>query len=348
MNPSGPLPRVNLSWHTASGEKMTGTYVLQLAGEPQQGCHSKGFTASPKGRNHADSSVPSKRDVAAKALNCILQSTDGNTAQHGPLAQAQPLSHQQDCQQQTPLEVPSATKHWTPNEDALLKQLVQQHGPRMWNSLAKNLHGRHGKQLRERWLNHLDPAVKHGAWTQKENLILVQKQAELGNHWSQIRRFLPGRPDNAIKNHWWAHLKRQVEAVQAAGNMPQLLQLAAHQAQMQEQEMGARQHSPDSLLAMTTGHLQTAHPGYPGGAFGPWGMAPPGASQQPFHNAAMQPVPSSMQPPMPGFGSAQLGIGRSVAPPMHWPGASLPPGLPEMQASSVQPGLMAPPTVQKL
>lgn len=57
-------------------------------------------------------------------------------------------------------------------------------------------------EMARRWLNHLDPAIKHGKWSQKENLTLMQKQAELGNHWSKIRPFLPGRPDNSIKNQW--------------------------------------------------------------------------------------------------------------------------------------------------
>ena len=74
-----------------------------------------------------------------------------------------------------------------------------------------------------RWLNHLDPSINHGKWTQAENIVLVQKQAELGNHWSKIRQYLPGRPDNSIKNQWHWVLKRRVEAARAAGTMPSLV-----------------------------------------------------------------------------------------------------------------------------
>ena len=39
---------------------------------------------------------------------------------------------------------------WSPEEDELVKQLVEKYGPRSWSVIAKHLKGRIGKQCRER------------------------------------------------------------------------------------------------------------------------------------------------------------------------------------------------------
>lgn len=39
---------------------------------------------------------------------------------------------------------------WTPEEDELVVQLVNQFGPRSWSVIAQHLKGRIGKQCRER------------------------------------------------------------------------------------------------------------------------------------------------------------------------------------------------------
>ena len=46
---------------------------------------------------------------------------------------------------------------WTPQEDAMVVELVQKYGQKKWSFIARQLHGRLGKQCRERWYNHLSP-----------------------------------------------------------------------------------------------------------------------------------------------------------------------------------------------
>lgn len=75
-------------------------------------------------------------------------------------------------------------------------------GMQKWSTIAEKIHGRIGKQCRERWANHLDPALKGGDWSDAEDNELVAAQAELGNAWTKISARLPGRSENAVKNRW--------------------------------------------------------------------------------------------------------------------------------------------------
>ena len=118
---------------------------------------------------------------------------------------------------------------WNQEEDKMLIQIIQDKGPKKWKEIAFELNKkmdsskvfRQGKQCRERWINHLDPAINRfvkfilnsktvfrGAWTNEEDIKLLESHLSIGKKWAEIAKNLRSRTENAVKNRWNSLIKK--------------------------------------------------------------------------------------------------------------------------------------------
>lgn len=56
------------------------------------------------------------------------------------------------------------------------------------------MHWRTGKQIRERFINKLNPDIRSDPWTKEEDIIVMEAYQKYGSRWTDISKLLSGRP----------------------------------------------------------------------------------------------------------------------------------------------------------
>jgi hypothetical protein len=98
---------------------------------------------------------------------------------------------------------------WTETEDKLVLNLVNKFG-RNWSLLSRYMPRRTGKQIRERFINILDPAINRDKFTFDEDRYILELYSIYGTTWSKIAEFLKNRTADMVKNRFYSYLHRNI------------------------------------------------------------------------------------------------------------------------------------------
>jgi len=99
---------------------------------------------------------------------------------------------------------------WKKEEDTRIINLVRQHG-KAWAKISKLFGTRNGKQIRDRFINVLDPEIKKGKFTCDEDEQLIALFKKHGPKWATISKYFPNRTADMIKNRFHSSIKRKVD-----------------------------------------------------------------------------------------------------------------------------------------
>ncbi|CAD8143007.1 unnamed protein product [Paramecium octaurelia] len=100
--------------------------------------------------------------------------------------------------------------NWESEEDDIIRSLmIQQEEKHIWTQIALELYNHNNgqyvrtpKQVRERWMNYLNPKLNKSSWTDQEDNQLLQLVVNSGKRWSLISSLLQGRTENQVKNRY--------------------------------------------------------------------------------------------------------------------------------------------------
>jgi len=108
---------------------------------------------------------------------------------------------------------------WTNEEDFLLLKYYEIYGNN-WRAISKRLKTRNSKQIRDRFINCLDPnAIVHSNFTEQDDQKLIQLYPKYRQYWKKYVKYFPNRTSLMIKNRFLRKLNWVINQYKKKKNM---------------------------------------------------------------------------------------------------------------------------------
>ena len=209
---SNPQPPPRIQWLDMQAPLPPRVPMPSAAALPKPPKASKATKAKAKGSMQDKASAAGGESaLAAAAAAHVAMAASATPAEFSSVGVGGLRAAAAELEDETRGEARSKRRPWSPEEDVMLKQLVDTHGVKSWAIIATHLEQRNGKQCRERWRHHLRPGLTKGEWSTEEELEIWSRVVQYGTKWALLaEEYMPGRTENDIKNRWNSIVRRPV------------------------------------------------------------------------------------------------------------------------------------------
>lgn len=105
----------------------------------------------------------------------------------------------------------SSKRFFTAEEDDTLRKLVKDGVKVNWKKMEKYFKNRTARQLKERYINYLDPNINRSEFTEEEEKVILRLVENHGTVWSVISSVLTGRTENQLKMYYNTKLLKRIK-----------------------------------------------------------------------------------------------------------------------------------------
>ncbi|KAI8928621.1 Homeodomain-like protein, partial [Entophlyctis helioformis] len=126
----------------------------------------------------------------------------GEKGQWDAVAADVPFRSADECEHRWETHAKVKRGKWSKEEDNLLLVAFNELASAFWSKVSESITGRSGQQCMARYTETLDPTVKKGKWSSKEDVLLRKAYGEFGKTWVKIAEMIPGRTQRQCRTRW--------------------------------------------------------------------------------------------------------------------------------------------------